>query len=135
MEWSEEYHKNKEMRTTPKISIALEGESWRDILREMSIIEASVRGSRIEDLPDKGIVAPDERGGQDEPKKPVCAYCGAELGHAADLGPYGQLFCSSYCVDAYMELIRNAAVTRLGDVLGDYQLGPEERAEILERVR
>lgn len=117
------------------ITITLEGECWRDILREISIIQASVTGSRIEDLTDEGIVAPDERSGQDGPKKPVCAYCGAELGHAADLGPYGQLFCSGYCVDAYMELIRNAALTRLGDVLCDYQLGPEERAEILERVR
>lgn len=100
----------------------------------MGIIEASVRGSRIEDLPDEGIVAPDEREGQDGPKKPVCAYCGSELGHAADIGPYGQLFCSTCCVDAYMELIRNDALTRLGDVLEDYQLGPEERAEIMERV-
>jgi len=31
-----------------------------------------------------------------------------------------------------MELIRNDALTRLGDVLEDYQLGPEERAEIME---
>jgi hypothetical protein len=72
------------------ITITLEGECWRDILREMSIIEASVRGSRIEDLPDKGIVA-----------------------------PYGR-FC---------------LLERLSHVLGDYGLGPEERAEILERVR
>jgi hypothetical protein len=123
------------LRTTPKISITLEGNTWQDILREMGIIEASVRGSRIEDLPDEGIVAPDEREGQDGPKKPVCAYCGSELGHAADIGPYGQLFCSTCCVDAYTELIRNDALTRLGDVLEDYQLGPEERAEIMERVR
>jgi hypothetical protein len=72
------------------ITITLEGECWRDILREMSIIEASVRGSRIEDLPDEGIVAPDER------------------------------FC---------------LLERLSHVLGDYGLGPEERAEILGRVR
>lgn len=117
------------------ITITLEGESWQDILDEMTIIQNAARAPRIEAKPDKGIVAPDDREGHDGPKKPVCAYCGADLGHAADLGPYGQLFCSSCCVDAYMELIRNAALTRLGDVLEDYQLGPEERAEILERMR
>ena len=75
------------------ITITLEGESWRDILREMSIIEASVRGSRIDDLPDKGIVAPDER---------ECQY---------------------------------RLLGKLSEVLQGYDLGPEEMAEILERVR
>ena len=75
------------------ITITLEGESWRDILREMSIIEASVRGSRIDDLPDEGIVAPDEREGQ------------------------------------------YRLLGKLSEVLQGYDLGPEERAEILERVR
>ena len=75
------------------ITITLEGGCWQDILREMSIIEASVRGSRIEDLPDKGIVAPDEREGQ------------------------------------------YRLLGKLSEVLQGYDLGPEERAEILERVR
>ena len=123
------------MRTTPKIVVTLEGNSWEDISREMGLIVEASRAPRIEVNLGKGIVAPDEREGQDGPKKPVCAYCGSELGHAADIGPYGQLFCSTCCVDAYMELIRNDALTRLGDVLEDYQLGPEERAEIMERVR
>ncbi len=43
------------------ITITLEGDSWRDILREMSIIEASVRGSRIEDLPERTNIAKDCR--------------------------------------------------------------------------
>lgn len=49
------------MRTTPKISITLEGNTWQDILREMGIIEASVRGSRIEDLPERTNIAKDCR--------------------------------------------------------------------------
>ena len=117
------------------ITITLGGGCWQDILDEMTIIQNAASASQPEAKPDEGIVAPDERERQDGPKKPVCAYCGSELGHATDSGPYGQLFCSSHCVDAYMELIRNAALTRLGDVLCDYQLGPEEMAEILERVR
>lgn len=75
------------------ITITLEGESWRDILREMSIIEASVRASRIETKQDKGIVAPDEREGQ------------------------------------------YRLLGKLSEVLQGYDLGPEERAEILERMK
>ena len=81
------------MRTTPKISIALEGNTWSDILREMSIIEASVRGSRIEDLPERANIAKD------------CQKC------------------------------RNEHLVRLQWILGEYFLGPEERAEILERMK
>lgn len=72
------------------ITITLEGESWREILREMSIIEASVRGSRIEDLP---IANP-------------CSKCQAD---------------------------RHNKLT--GILESGYGLGPEERAEILERMR
>ena len=81
------------MRTTPKISITLEGNTWQDILREMSIIEASVRGSRIEDLPERTNIAKD------------CQKC------------------------------RNEHLGRLQWILGEYFLGPEERAEILERMK
>ena len=49
------------MRTTPKYVITLEGNTWQDILREMGIIEASVRGSRIEDLPERTNIAKDCR--------------------------------------------------------------------------
>lgn len=76
------------------ITITLEGECWRDILREMSIIEASVRGSRIEDLPERTII----------PKS--CTKCQDNR--------YNKLM-------AILE--------------GGYGLGPEEVAEILERVR
>ncbi|MFA7220831.1 MAG: hypothetical protein WC119_10085, partial [Synergistaceae bacterium] len=41
------------------ITITLGGGCWQDILREMSIIEASVRGSRIEDLPERANIAKD----------------------------------------------------------------------------
>jgi len=75
------------------ITITLEGDSWRDILREMSIIEASVGGSRIEDLPERTNIAKD------------CRKC------------------------------RNEHLGRLQWILGEYFLGPEERAEILERMR
>lgn len=73
------------------ITITLEGNSWREILREMSIIEASVRASRIEAKPDKRIVV--------SPKEEY-HFIGV-----------------------------------LGRVLKDYSLGPEERAEILERMK
>jgi hypothetical protein len=117
------------LRTTPKISIALEGECWRDVLREISIIQASVTGSRIEDLPDKGIVAPDERSGQDGPKKSFCANCGCPLDHYEFI-TYGVRFCSKSCADLY-----DNAFSKLNRILAEYHLGPEERAEILERVR
>jgi hypothetical protein len=68
------------------ITITLEGESWRDILREMSIIEDRGKAGQ-------GIVAPDEREGQ------------------------------------------YRLLGKLSEVLQGYDLGPEERAEILERVR
>lgn len=133
------------------ITITLEGESWRDILREMSIIEASVRGSRIDDLPDKGIVAPDDREGQGRPKKPVCAYCGVDLGEASVIDWHGNLFCSAACEhrhrcsseqtniakDCQKCLRDNQVVTReiLKQIMRYCSLGPEEMAEILERVR
>ena len=138
------------------ITITLEGESWRDILREMSIIEASVRGSRIEDLPDKGIVAPDEREGHDGPKKPLCEYCGGPLDWDEYIS-YGIRFCSKACADRYDHSHTNVAriddrpgqadiakayekcpesvLNRLRWILAEYFLGPEERAEILERMR
>ena len=59
----------------------------------MSIIEASVRGSRIEDLPEQTNIAKD------------CQKC------------------------------RNEHLGRLQWILGEYFLGPEERAEILERMK
>ena len=76
------------------ITITLEGNTWRDILREMSIIEASVRGSRIEDLPEEANVAN------------PCSKCQA---------------------DRHNKL--------MGILESGYGLGPEEVAEILERVR
>ena len=85
------------MRTTPKISITLEGNTWSDILREMSIIQECARRAssapRIDDLPEQTDIAKD------------CQKC------------------------------RNEHLGRLQWVLGEYFLGPEERAEILERVR
>ena len=75
------------------ITITLGGGCWQDILREMSIIEASVRGSRIEDLPEQTNIAKD------------CQKC------------------------------RGESLGKLQWILGEYFLGPEERAEILERVR
>lgn len=122
------------------ITITLEGECWRDILREMSIIEASVRGSRIEDLTDEGIVAPDERSGQDGPKKPVCAYCGMDItAPTAIVGRNGNFFCCVRCVDRFDYIPAHQGkvydIETLRHILEDYQLGPEERAEILGRVR
>ena len=78
------------MRTTPKITITLEGNSWEEILSEMSTIKEAVKRSRIEDNPVKGIVAP----------KKEYYFIGG-----------------------------------LSRVLKDYNLGPGERAEILERMR
>ncbi|MFA7220606.1 MAG: hypothetical protein WC119_08955 [Synergistaceae bacterium] len=53
------------MRTTPKITIALEGNTWSDILREMSIIQECARRAssapRIEDLPERTNIAKDCR--------------------------------------------------------------------------
>ena len=129
------------------ITITLEGNTWSDILREMSIIEASVRGSRIEDLPDKGIVAPDDRECQGRPKKPVCAYCGVDLGEASVIDWHGNLFCSAACEHRHRcsseqtniakdcQKCRGESMGKLQWILGEYFLGPEERAEILERVR
>jgi hypothetical protein len=111
------------------ITITLEGECWRDILDEMTIIQNAARDSRIEAKPDKGIVAPDERSGQDGPKKPVCANCGCPLDYDEFIA-YGVRFCSKSCADLY-----DNAVSKLNRILAEYHLGPEERAEILERVR
>jgi hypothetical protein len=73
------------------ITITLEGECWRDILREISIIQASVTCSRIEDLPERAN---------------PCSKCQADRHN------------------------------KLMGILGSgYGLGPEEVAEILERVR
>ena len=103
------------MRTTPKISITLEGNTWQDILREMTIIQECARRAssapRIDDLPERANIAKEERSGQDGAEKPVCAYCGSR----ADT------------IQSY--------IGKLSEVLKDYDLGPEERAEILERVR
>ena len=119
------------MRTTPKISIALEGDSWQDILREMSIIEASVRGARIEDLPEQTNIAKEERSGQDGAEKPVCAYCGSRADTIQAYQNNGNVFCSWPCSDRY----DHSNLGKLSEVLKDYDLGPEERAEIMERVR
>ncbi len=85
------------MRTTPKITIALEGNTWSDILQEMSIIQECARRAssapRIDDLPEQTDIAKD------------CQKC------------------------------RNEHLGRLQWVLGEYFLGPEERAEILERMK
>jgi hypothetical protein len=85
------------LRTTPKISITLEGNTWQDILREMTIIQECARRAssapRIDDLPERANIAKD------------CQKC------------------------------RNEHLGRLQWILGEYFLGPEERAEILERVR
>ena len=51
------------MRTTPKISITLEGNTWQDILREMTIIQECARRAssapRIDDLPERANIAKD----------------------------------------------------------------------------
>jgi hypothetical protein len=75
------------------ITITLEGNTWEDLLQEISIIQNAVKRSRIEAKPDKGIVAPDEREGQ------------------------------------------YRLLGKLSEVLQGYDLGPEEKAEILERMR
>lgn len=84
----------KEMRTTPKIVVTLEGNSWQEILQEMRIVQECARNrtsaSRIEDNPGKVNVAPTER---------------------------------------------SLILGRLDALLKNYDLGPEERAEILERMR
>lgn len=53
------------MRTTPKISITLEGNTWQDILREMTIIQECARRAssapRIDDLPEQTDIAKDCR--------------------------------------------------------------------------
>ena len=79
------------MRTTPKIVVTLEGNSWEDISREMGLIVEASRAPRIEVNLGKGTVAPTER---------------------------------------------SLILAKLGSILNDrYGLGPEERAEILERMR
>ena len=47
------------MGTTPKITITLEGNSWQEILQEMSIAQEAVKRSRIEDLPERANIAKD----------------------------------------------------------------------------
>ena len=85
------------MRTTPKISITLEGNTWQDILREMTIIQECARRAssapRIDDLPERTNIAKD------------CQKCQGE----------------------------RQAVLR--SIMRYCSLGPEEMAEILERVR
>ncbi|MFA5458445.1 MAG: hypothetical protein WC261_12525 [Synergistaceae bacterium] len=182
------------------ITITLEGDSWRDILREMSIIEASVGGSRIEDLPERTNIANEERSGQDgpktpscpacgkqfnefdynehkwvamdrkeycsvtcsiagrnmaeqratapeEPKKPVCAYCGVDLGEASVIDWPGNLFCSAACEHRHRcsseqtNMVKDCQKCRserqavLRSIMRYCSLGPEEMAEILERAR
>lgn len=111
------------------ITITLEGNSWEEIMQEMSIAQEAIKRSRIEDNPGKGIVAPDERSGQDGPKKPFCANCGCPLDYDEFI-TYGVRFCSKSCADLY-----DNAFSKLNRILAEYHLGPEERAEILERVR
>jgi len=81
------------MRTTPKYVITLEGNTWEEIMQEMSIIQEAARASRIEDLPERTNIAKD------------CRKC------------------------------RSESLGKLQWILGEYFLGPEERAEILERMR
>lgn len=78
------------MRTTPKITVTLEGNTWQDILDEMTIIQDAAKCPRIDYLPGQTNIAKEAR---------------------------------YYLLD------------KLSQVLLDYGLGPEERAEILERVR
>lgn len=131
------------------ITITLEGNTWKEIMQEMSIAQEAIKRARIEDNPGKGIVAPDERSGQDGPEKPVCAYCGVELGQAAVNSSTGELFCSVGCrarydymeqagdivADACQKCQADRHNKLMGILESGYGLGPEEVAEILERVR
>ena len=47
------------MRTTPKISITLEGNTWEDLLQEISIIQNAARAARIEAKPEQTDIAKD----------------------------------------------------------------------------
>ena len=83
----------------------------------------------------------------EEPKKPVCAYCGVDLGEASVIYWHGNLFCSAACEHMHRcsseqtnvakdcQKCRSESMGKLQWILGEYFLGPEERAEILERMR
>ena len=105
------------------ITITLEGESWQDILDEMTIIQNAARASRIDAKPEDANIAKDCPTAHDEPKKPVCAYCRVGLGLGSTIDSLGRAFCSAACAD-----MSRHDPYRLG-------LGPEERVEIMERVR
>lgn len=45
------------MGTTPKYVITLEGNSWEEILQEMSIIQEAAKAPRINDLPGQTNIA------------------------------------------------------------------------------
>lgn len=87
----------------------------------------------------------------EEPKKPVCAYCGVDLGEASVIDWHGNHFCSAACEHRHRRsseqtniakdcrkcLRDNQVVTReiLKQIMRYCSLGPEEMAEILERMR
>lgn len=76
------------------ITITLEGNTWQDILDEMTIIQDAAKASRINDLPRQADIAK---------------------------------MCSKCQDDRHNKL--------MGILESGYGLGPEEVAEILERVR
>ena len=130
------------------ITITLEGNTWQDILREMTIIQNAARASRIEAKPEWTNITKDERSCQDGPKKPSCPVCGKQV-NEFDYNEHKWVandrkeYCSVKCSIAGRDIAERCSklqgkvydLETLGHVLEDYQLGPEERAEILERVR
>lgn len=125
------------------ITITLEGECWRDILDEMTIIQNAARASRIEAKPEWTNITKDERSCQDGPKKPSCPVCGKQVNEfdynehkwvAMDRKEY----CSVKCSIAGRNTTERRAKCQgkpLADIFAYYGLGPEEGAELLERVR
>lgn len=125
------------------ITISLEGECWRDILDEMTIIQNAARASRIEAKPEWTNITKDERSCQDGPKKPSCPVCGKQVNEfdynehkwvAMDRKEY----CSVKCSIAGRNMTERRAKCQgkpLADIFAYYGLGPEEGAELLERVR
>lgn len=125
------------------ITITLEGECWRDILDEMTIIQNAARASRIEAKPEWTNITKDERSCQDGPKKPSCPVCGKQVNEfdynehkwvAMDRKEY----CSVKCSIAGRNMTERRAKCQgkpLADIFAYYGLGPEEGAELLERVR
>lgn len=66
------------MRTTPKITIALEGNTWEDLLQEMTIIQNAARASRIKAKPEPTNIAKDCQKCQGERQavlRSIMRYC------------------------------------------------------------